>query len=267
MALLDYLIKRITLCITTIFVVVILEFFIFRLALGDPALLLGFGRLDNAQIEEMRRQMGLDLPLWQQFFVYMGNMFQGNFGYSFSTRNPVINEIVYRLPNTLLLVGTSIFLAAFIGAFLGIQAADKHGRKAGGAILTCSLALYAVPGFWLGTLFLFFFAFHLKMFPIGGTISRPPPTELPLLVLDFLWHLVLPLTTMTTVTMGIYILTMRASVLDELKQDYVILATAKGLKKRAVLYKHVLRNSMLPLVTFLAINIGAIFSGSVLVET
>jgi peptide/nickel transport system permease protein len=266
MALLDYIVKRTILSITTIFVVVILEFFIFRLAPGDPALLLGFGQLDSAQIEELRRQMGLHLPLWQQFFIYMANMLQGNFGYSFYSGNPVLQEIAYRLPNTILLVGTAIFLAAVIGTLLGIQAADKHGRKAGGAILTGSLILYAVPGFWLGMLFLLSFAFHLRWFPIGGTISRPPPTEPLLLAADILWHLVLPVTVMTTITMGFYVLTMRASVLDELTQDYVILATAKGLRKRTILYKHVLRNSMLPLVTFLAVNIGSIFSGSVLVE-
>ncbi len=266
MALLDYVVKRAILSITTIFVVVILEFFIFRWAPGDPAILLGFGQLSAEQIEQLRIQMGLDLPLWQQFFIYIANMFQGNFGYSFKTQNLVLEEITYRLPNTILLMGTAIFLAAVIGTFLGIQAADKHGKKAGGAILTGSLILYAVPGFWLGMLFLLFFSFHLGWFPLAGTMSRPPPSEPLLFAVDVLWHLVLPVAVMVTITMGFYVLTMRASVLDELTQDYVILATAKGLKKRTVLYKHVLRNSMLPLVTFLAVNIGSIFSGSVLIE-
>lgn len=229
--------------------------------------MLGFGRLDAAQIEEVRRLWGLNLPLWQQFFIYMANMLKGDFGYSFFTKRPVLQEIAYRLPNTILLMGTATILAAVLGTLLGVQAADKHGRKAGGAILMGSLILYAIPSFWLGMLFLFFFSFCLRLFPLGGTISRPPPTELPLLVVDVLWHLVLPLAVMTITIMGMYFLTMRASVLDELRQDYVILATAKGLKKRTILYKHVLRNSMLPLVTFLAINMGTIFSGSILVET
>jgi len=235
---------------------------------GDPVSMLVAERVLKPSVaEEVRTRFGLNLPLWQQYILYVKNLLSGYLGYSFHWKEPVLNVIMERLPNTIILLGFSTVLSVIIGVFLGVISAWRRGSKIDVAILTSSLMFYSVPVFWIGMLFLLVFGYYLGMFPIAGTISRPPPQDYFGRVFDFLHHMTLPALTLTLISYGEFTLLMRNTLLDVLTQDYIVTARAKGLRERTVLVRHGMRNALLPTVTAIAISLGFIVSGATLTET
>jgi peptide/nickel transport system permease protein len=268
MGLKEYLVKRSIYLIITIYVIITLNFLIFRIMPGDPVSMLVAEQVIRPEmVEQIKRLYGLDLPLWQQYVLYIRNLFVGNLGFSFQYLKPVVEVIFERLTNTVILMGGATLSSILLGTLMGVISAWRRGRRADIIILFSSLFFRSVPVYWLGILLLMMFSYQLGLFPTAGTMSRPPPTGFIPLTMDYLSHLFLPMVTIMLVLYGTYTLISRNSLLDILTQDYILIAKAKGLSSRAILFKHALRNAMLPLVTTFAISLGYVVGGAVMTET
>ena len=256
----------------SLFFVLVINFFLFRVLPGDPARTLGRGRFRTEEaLDRFREQYGLDQPLLQQFLTYLQNVFTGELGVSLRYRVPVSDLIQDRIWPTFLLVGTSTLLAMLIGVYLGMLAAWNRGRTVDKASTWGSLTLYSMPEWWLGLILIAVFAVGAGpipgIFPTGGLHSvGVDPSSLEG-VLDTAWHLALPVTTLTLAYLADYTLIMRSSLLDELGEDYLITARAKGLRDVEVRNRHGVRNALLPTTTLVAISLGYVVSGAITIET
>lgn len=268
MGLRSYIIKRGIYNFILIFFVITLNFIIFMAMPADPiAIIAGGQRLRPEQIEALVELYGLNEPMLSQYIKYVRNMFLWDFGFSFFSLNSVSNEIMERLPNTLLLMGVSTLLSVVVGTLIGIWSAHKRGKAFDLIAVSGSLATWSLPTFWIGMMFLLIFGKWLGMFPIAGTMSRPPPIEPFAKVVDILWHMVLPVLTIFLFTYGNYVLLMRSAILENLTEDYITMAKAKGLDDKTILLKHALRNALLPLITQTALSLSSIISGAIITET
>lgn len=271
MALREFIVRRIINSFILIFGAITFNFFVFRLMPGDPVSIVISGTLSANQQDlarALRSLWGLDLPLPIQYVTYVVNMFTFNFGNSFTEGfRPVVDSIAARLPNTLLLMGTAAILTIIMGVVTGISAAAKRGGKFDMGMVVGALTFYSIPTFWLGMLFIMLLGFYIPIFPMRGTISSPAPEDPLAYALDVGRHLVLPSLTLALVSYGGYMLVMRNSLIDVLTEDYIVTARAKGVDERSVLYKHALRNAILPLVTMIALTFGFLITGATLTET
>ena len=275
MGLKTYILRRTIYMVILLFFAMTLNFIIFMAMPADPvSILASTYRLKPEQVEVLIEQFGLRESMWVRYKRYMVNMLTWNFGYSFYTRNSVKDEILERLPNTLLLLGVSTIFAILIGIIFGVRAASRRGEISDLMATISSLFAYALPTFWIGMVFLMVFGYWLRewtggkiYFPLAGTMSRPAPTEPLAKILDLLWHMVLPGITLFLVTLGGYVLLVRSTVLETLTEDYIVTARAKGLSEKVVLFKHALRNAMLPLVTNATLSFAFILQGAILTET
>jgi len=265
----EYVMRRGVECIVTFFILITLNFFLFRIMPGDPtALLLLNPKIKPETRELLRKKLGLDLPWHIQYFVFIKNLFRGEFGVSFHYGRPVMEVIAQRLPNTIILVGSSTLLAIIIGILTGAIAAWRRGTKVDKSLLIFSLATYSTPVFWLGMLLILFFSVYIGVFPIAGTTTagvRHP--NIFAYIVDYLWHMVLPLLCLVLIQIGSNFLILRNTLLDVLTEDYIITAKAKGLGSKIVLYKHALKPAMLPMITIAAIQLAFTVSGATLTET
>jgi peptide/nickel transport system permease protein len=260
-------IGKILASVGTLAFVVCFNFFLFRVVESDPVGNLYRGRnLSPEQREELRREFGLDGSQAEQFARYVAQTAQLNFGRSYVTNEPVIDEIARRAWPTVALVGTSALLSALIGILIGVVAAWRRGSKTDYASTGFTMATYSMPDFWLGMLLLLVFAVGLGWFPVGGIVDPATGGGLERL-LDQAHHMVLPAATLTLAYLGEYALIMRSSLLETMREDYLLLARAKGLRDVAVRNRHAVPNALLPVTTLLAINIGFILSGAIAVET
>ncbi|HEV7401251.1 MAG TPA: ABC transporter permease, partial [Solirubrobacterales bacterium] len=218
-------------------------------------------------IEQIRHDFGLDQPLWMQLLRYGENLVQGHLGYSFANRQPVLGLILDRARLTLLLMLPALTLAAMLGVVFALAAAPHAGSGYDSTMTALSLIGYSMPIFWLGQLLVILFAIKLRWLPAQGMITlRNTPTGWAA-VWDVLWHLVLPALSVTIFYTAIVARVARASLLETISQDYVLTARAKGLSRRAVLWRHVLPNSLIPVVTVIGYNFGYSLTGAILVET
>lgn len=281
-----YLMKKIGWSIFTIIFVLILNFFIFRVLPGDPAKALTKDpRVTKEAVEKLRARFGLDKPVINcidalnpitmgdcainpmdtQFFIYVRNLFQGDFGISFKTNRPVSDILGERLWNTILLIGAGQIFSIIIGVALGVFAAWKARTSLDYGALIAGLFAWSLPTFWLGIIFLFWGS--ASGFPVGGK-ATPGLGTYPFLyqVGDIIKHMFLPTLTYTIVYMGEYLLIMRSSLMDVLSEDYILTAKAKGLSTFQILKDHALKNAMLPIVTIIAINLGFTVAGAIQIE-
>ena len=268
MGFLSFIARKMVFAVVTILIIMTLNFVIFRLMPGDPISMLADQiRLRPEQVARLYELFGLGKPLGEQYVAYMSQTLQGFLGYSYYTQHPVTQDIMDRLPNTLLLVGVSTLISIIIGMIVGIVAAAKRGSAVDIGAISFGFLGNSVPTFWLGLLLLLIFGVNLQWFPLRGTTSVPSPTEPIALVLDILWHMTLPTLVLVIIQFGGFALVMRAAMMDVLTEDYITLARAKGVDERDVLYKHALRNAMLPMVTMIALAFGFTLSGALLTET
>jgi peptide/nickel transport system permease protein len=250
----------------------VFNFFLFRVLPGDPVRTLARNRLvSEKQMDELTKTLGLDQPLPQQFLTYLQNTFTGELGLSFKYRVPVADLIADRFWPTLLQVGTGTLLATTIGLWMGIRSAWNRGSRFDKASTGTSLTLYAMPEWWFGLLLMSVFAVGIGpipgIFPTGGMVSPGvDPTSLAG-VLDIAWHLTLPVVTLTAAYLAEYSLIMRSSLLDEMGEDYLTTARAKGLRDVAVRNKHAVPNALLPATTLIALNLGFVVAGAITIET
>jgi len=253
----------------TIFIILVINYFLFRVMPGDPAaMLVRNPRMSPEAVQKVSEMFGLGKPWYEQFGIYLANLAQGNLGTSFIYKAPVTGIIMERLLATLLLTVVAEVLAILGGVLLGIVAAWKRGKKVDVAALGFALVTYAMPTFWLGILMVVFFAVTLRWFPTSGMMT--PSLSLAGFwqqVPDVLWHMVLPSVTLALVLMGEYALIMRNSLVDVLTEDYITTARAKGAPERRVLRSHALPNAMIPMVTLIAMNLSFTITGALQVET
>jgi peptide/nickel transport system permease protein len=250
--------------------VLVFNFFLFRVLPGDPAKNLTRNRLVPAeQVQVLRESFGLGKPLPQQFASYVKDTLSGDLGISYKFRRPVSEVIGERIWPTVLLLGLSTMLSTVIGLWIGIRGAWRRGSVFDRVSLGASLALYAMPEFWLGILLLIAFGVGVGsfpgLFPTGGLSSPDTPLASVEGILDVARHLFLPCLTLTYIAE--YALVMRSSLLDELGEDYLTTARAKGLRDALVLRRHAVPNALLPTTTLIFLNLGFVVSGAITIET
>ena len=248
--------------------IAIINFLILQLAPGDAVDVLAgeAGAADSGYVTELRQRFGLDQPLPVQLGRYLQNIAQLDLGYSFRHNMPVATLIAQRLPATLLLIVASLGIAFLGGIVLGATAARKVNTLADNVISVLALLAYATPLFWLGLMLLILFTLKLDLLPGSGMITIGAQGTAIEQILDVLRHLILPAATLSLFYMATYTRLMRASMLEVFGMDYVRTARAKGISDHRVVYRHVLRNAVLPMITMLGIQIGSLLGGAVVVE-
>jgi peptide/nickel transport system permease protein len=253
----------------TLMVVLVGNFFLFRVLPADPAKNLTHNStLTAKQLAAINRTFGLGLPLPQQFWNYLVQTFHGNLGRSFVNQLPVSDLIGQALWPTVLLVGTSTVLSTVIGVWIGIRGGWNRGSRFDRYSTGFVNVLYAMPDFWLGMVLLIAFAGStLRLFPDGGMHSFAGGETGLAAFGDLLWHLALPCIVLTLVYLAEYSLVMRSSLIDELKADYLLTARAKGLRDDLVRRRHAVPNALLPSVTLIMLNLGFVISGAITTET
>ncbi len=254
-----------------VFVVAVsLNFMLPRFMPGNPlALLAGVdvGLMTPDQRAEIIDKVGLDAPLIFQFFDYWKAVLTGDLGFSYRSGKPIVDMIGERLPWTLLITGASLVISAFFGIIMGAFSAWRRGKKSDLTLLTGMIGLQSLPSFWLGMLLISVFAVQLGWFPSFGAVTPAAYLEGWDNVRDIAKHAVLPIVTLTVLSIpGVY-LTMRYSMLEVLGDDFIRTARAKGASETRILFGHVARNAIAPVVTFLAIRFAFAFGGSVIIET
>jgi peptide/nickel transport system permease protein len=254
--------------LATLAFVVVFNFFLFRVVEGDPVANLFRGRnLTQEQRQELRQQFGLDGSKLEQFSAYVKQTLQLNLGRSYTSNEPVASEIWSRAWPTIALVGISTLLSTIFGVLIGIAAAWKRGSPTDYGSTGFTMATYAMPDFWLGMLLLVTLAVSLGLFPVGGMTDPGSDATGIARLLDQAHHMFLPALTLTVAYLGEYAIVMRSSLLDTMREDYLTLARAKGLRDAMVRNRHAVPNAILPVVTLIAINFGFVLSGAIAVET
>jgi peptide/nickel transport system permease protein len=249
---LSYLLHRLAHSVFVLFLVTIVAFLLVLLS-GDPvAIMLPIHATEQDRLT-LQREMGLDQPLITQYLSFVSRAVQGDLGRSIKFNQPVMPLILSKLPLTLVLAITAISLAVLIGIPLGILSATRPNTPIDALASLCSLLAVSLPTFWIGLMLILVVGDYLRLLPIGG--SGGPQ------------NLILPAITLAAHSTGLITRLTRASMLDELQRNYVTTAFAKGLAAKTVQYRHVLRNTLIPTVTVVALQFGALLGGSVIVET
>jgi ABC-type dipeptide/oligopeptide/nickel transport system permease component len=250
---LRYLVRRLLLTIPVLFGVATLVFTLIHLVPGDPAQsMLGEGA-SQEEITRLRASLGLDEPLLAQYRSFLAGVIKGDLGSSFRYNTPVTTQILDRLPNTAVLAVAAMLVAIAVAIPLGILAAVFRGTAIDHAAMATALAGISMPNFWLGPLLAILFAVQLGWLPVSGTGS--------------VWHLVLPAVTLGAALAAILARMTRASLLEELRELYVLAAQARGLSRGRAILRHAFRNSLIPIVTIIGLQFGAVLTGTIITET
>jgi peptide/nickel transport system permease protein len=255
--------------IPLILAVIVFNFVLIHVAPGDPTAIMiqGSGQVSATPefIQGVKARYGLDRPLQEQLMIYVGNVLRGDLGYSFFRSKPVVDVILERVPATLLLVVTSEFAAIVVGTLLGVVSVRKFASRTDAGIQIASSVMYSMPAFWTGLVLLLVFSFQLRLFPSSGIMS--PVGENRGSSVDVLQHLFLPFLALFISEVPIFIRTARSSVLEVLHEDFVTTFRAIGLPENRVLFKHALKNALLPTITVAGMLLGFVLTGAVFVET
>ena len=255
--------------IPTVLVIVVLNFFLLKLAPGDAADVLAAesGAATEEFMRQLRARFGLDLPMLAQLKAYLGGLLQGNLGFSPRYNMPVTDLILQRLPSTLVLMATALAFAFLIGVASGCTMALFAGRWPDRVLSLAGLLLYSLPGFWVGLMLIVAFSVKLGWLPSGGSETIASGLNGLDLFVDRLRHLVLPALTLALFHVAIYARLTRAAVLEVASLDFVRTARAKGIPERDVTVRHILRNALAPVTTLAGVHIGGILGGAIVVET
>ena len=278
---LKYTLKRILMAIPVILGIVTIVFVLMRVFSSNPAYLLLGQRASAERVAELTTYLGLDQPIWKQYVIYLGQMFQGDFGDSLFSGLPVMQEIGDRLPATIELALFSVFIAAVLGVTLGVICAVKQNSALDRLCQVGGLVGVSLPKFWLGLMLIILFAVNLGWLPVSGRFDfmNKPETITGFMILDSIitgnWgalgstlrYMLLPGISIAIASVGTIMRYTRSTMLETIRQDYIRTARAKGLRERVVIVHHALKNALIPIVTVIGMELGGLFSGSVLVET
>ena len=277
-----FILKRLGMVIPTFIGITLLTFSLIHMIPGDPITVMAGERGVSAERRaELEIQLGLDKPLYEQYFVYISNIAKGDFGKSLITREPVLEEFITLFPATMELSFFAAMFAIFIGLPLGIIAAVRRGSIFDHSVMTISLAGYSMPIFWWGLLLIILFSVTLGWTPVSGRISALywVDTVTGFMLIDA-WisnepgafgsavqHLILPSIVLGTIPLAVVARMTRSSMLEVLGEDFIRTARAKGLSPLRVIMKHALRNALIPVVTVIGLQVGILLSGAILTET
>jgi peptide/nickel transport system permease protein len=256
-----YIGRRLLATIPVIVIVAVLIFLMLRLTPGDPAGVIAGNAATATEIAEIREKLGLSKPLATQFFIWAGNMFRGDFGESFFYKKTVASMVADRVGPTVALATLTIILATLIAVPLGTLAAWKQGSWLDRSVMGLSVVGFSVPAFVIGYLLIFFFSMKLDWFPVQG--YKPLAEGFG----PFIYHLILPASTLAIIFIALIARMTRTSVLEVLNEDYVRTARAKGLAQWKVVVGHALRNAAVPIVTIIGIGIASLIGGVVVTES
>ncbi len=262
--------RRIVASILCLVVVIILNFLLPRLMPGDPVLMLtGIDEqaISQAQYDSYKEKLGLDRPLIEQFGRYIADLFSGDMGYSYHYNDTVANIMAQRVPATLQIAIPTIILSSLLALFLGYITGYRRNSKLDTFVTSSSIVVHAIPSFLLAMIMVTVFAYQLGWFPLGGLSSIKVPDSAFLAFLDRLKHLVLPVITLTIVSVPAKYLLLRNITAAARDDKYVIYARARGLSEKRIVFVHILRNTVQPFITMVGLNVGFIIAGSMIIET
>jgi peptide/nickel transport system permease protein len=278
---LAYIIRRILVLIPTLLGVSIIVFLMLHLTPGDPAELLMGERASEEALQQIREHLGLNKPLYEQYGLFLKQLMKGDLGETIWTRQQVWIEIKQRFPATIELSIVALFISCFAGMIFGIISATKQYSIFDYISMLGALAGVSMPIFWLGLVFMLIFALNLGWLPMSGRLSVGIDLEtitnfyiLDALLTknwaafrDALWHIIMPACTLSTIPTAIVARMTRSAMLEVLRQDYIRTAKAKGLSQFKVIFKHALRNALIPVVTTIGLQFGVLLGGAILTET
>lgn len=266
-----YLFSRAQQVVITFFIIMTLLFILFRVAPGDPTASMIDAEMTAEDVHRLYQQFGLDKSLLTQYLLYLKNFFMGNFGLSYHYGEPVLNIILDRLPNTILLFTTASILYALAGISWGKIIAWKKGSFTDVGVTFVGLLTYTLFLPWFALLMIWLFSYKLGLFPLNGMISPEiwydPDAGVIAKVGDVIWHLILPLFVIFATHFGGFLLIMRSSMLETLREDYILTARAKGLVDKVIRNKHAAPNAALPVVTSLGLSLAFSINGGAITET
>ena len=276
-----YIIRRVFILVPTLLGVSLIVFFMLRLTPGDPAELMLGERATEESLHEVREHLGLNEPLHVQYGLFMGRLMKGDLGETIFTRQKVWTEIKHRFPATLELSVCALFISIVVGVVLGIISATKQYSMFDYLSMLGALTGVSMPIFWLGLVLMLIFSVNLGWLPISGRLSVMIDLDVVtnfyvidsiitknwVALKDSIWHLIMPAVTLSTIPTAIIARMTRSSMLEVLRQDYIKTAKAKGLSNFKVVYKHALRNALIPVVTTIGLQFGVLLSGAILTET
>lgn len=263
-----YIVRRLLQLIPTVIGTTFIIFLIINAAPGNPMSTLVDPTISQEAIERRLEQLGLDRPIMERYGIWLSEAFQGNLGYSTRFRGRTVTSIIQsRLGPTILLTFSSVFLGFIIAVPIGVISATKQYSTLDYAVVVSAIAGVSIPVFFLGIVLIWLFAFNLGWLPVGGMVAAGARhANWFAYAGDVLRHLVLPLITLTAAGTARFVRFTRSSMLEVIRQDYVRTARAKGLSERIVIYRHALRNALLPVVTILGLSLPFLFSGAVITE-
>lgn len=253
----------------TLFAVVTFNFVLFRVLPGDPLQLIArSGHLSPQALARLRALFGLDRSLPVQYWYYLRNLSHAQFGFSFTYRRPVSSILAERMTNTIILLGAATVFIVLLGVGLGVFAAARRGSRADSGTVVTALIFWSLPTFWTGMILVFLLGVWLHAFPISG-ITTPGAVYSSWWdqTTDVVSHIFLPTVTLALVDIGQFILITRSSLVDVLTEDFILTAKAKGLSRRNVVWRHGVRNALLPVITASALYISLVVGGAIQVET
>ncbi|MGH7692417.1 MAG: ABC transporter permease [Candidatus Dormibacteria bacterium] len=254
-----YLVRRVGQAIIVLIGVTIITFILLHLLPGNPVRAILGIRASQQEVNELTKQYGLNQPLWIQYGVWVNNLIHLNLGYSYKQNELVTTVLAQRIPKTLFLVGLSLILAVILAVPLGIMQSVRRNKPDDYVFTGFAFIFYSMPSFWLGILLIIFFSGDLSWFP-------PEAPQDQLSVFSQLNGMVLPIATLTLISLALFSRYMRSSMLEQSIQDYVRTARAKGVSNRVVLFRHVLRNALIPVITLVGLSLGGVLGGAVVVE-
>ncbi len=258
-----YLLRRGVQVVPLVLAVIVVNFVLIHLAPGDPASALAGDSASPEYQAELRERFGLDKPVPVQLAIYLGNLLTGDFGFSYSFKRSVLEVILERMPATLLLLGAAIVPAVVLGTLLGALSARHRGGWADRVVSLLSLALFSVPVFWSGMVLVLFLSLGLGWFPTSGMRDYSGDSS----IWTTLHHLTLPALALSLHTLPVFARLTRSAMLEILDNDFVRTARAIGYPERTVIYRHALRNALLPTITVTGLQVGTMFAGALLTET
>ena len=260
---LSYALRRLAMIVPVLFGISVIVFLIMALIPGDPALAILGSFATPENVAGLRRELGLDRSLVEQYGIWLGNLLQGDFGRSYSLNRPVMDEIADRLGPTLLLAGASLVLCTVLGLAAGVVSAVRQYGWQDKILTLLVLVGLSTPSFWLGLILVLVFSVQLGWFPVSGMYAIYGGGDLA----DLLHHLALPAITLAVVATGVIARLTRSTMLEVLRQDFVRTARAKGLDEGMITYKHALRNALVNIVPVIGIQTGFVLGGAVYIET
>ncbi len=263
-----YIIRRALIAVLLVFLVLAFDFTLFRILPGDPiTLMFSNMHLTHSQYLYLQQQFGFTKPLYVQFWLFLVNVFKGNFGVSYAFGLPVSQLIFPAIAHSLMLGIPAVTIAISMGILTGKLSAWKRGKKTDVVLTNISMILWSIPGYWLGLLMILAFL-SVKGVPLSGMYTYGTDyVNVFGKIADLLRHMFLPMLTLSLVMWGSYTLIMRNSLVDVLTEDYIVTARAKGVAEYDILNKHAMPNAMLPMISMIAINIGFLVGGLLVIET